>query len=673
MDNLKRGLEQKLSRFDEADRKRILEAQAWGEELHVGQERASGEPYFTHPLEVATTLADMRLDADAIIAGLLHDALEDTQATREEIERRFGKPVALLVDGVTKISGLKTGNKTVQEAETIRKMFVAMTEDIRVILIKLADKLHNMRTLMHLNEARQKEIAQECLDIFAPVAERLGMGWLKCELEDLSLKALHRDAYDQIKAIVSQKRGERRAFLSRIKADIEGAARKAGIRASIHARAKHFYSIYVKMKKRNKSAEELYDLLGIRIICAERDDCYAMLGIVHQLWKPIDGRFKDYIALPKANGYQSLHTTVMSYEGRILEVQIRTEEMHGVAEHGVASHWLYKRRPGEKPADLSIISRLRSWKDMRFSSGEFLEEVKRDILRDSILVFTPRGDAIELPMGATPIDFAYHVHTDVGHHCYAAKANGSIVPLDEELRNTHVIEILTSPSAHPHINWLRSVKTAKARGKIRQWLIQHDQALAIDRYIVAKRKPQPERPKEEKRPSEQAAAATDERIVSEVRDTRSAGEPVGTRLGISAYGERNLMIRIAGCCGPAAGDPIVGYVSRGRGIIVHRRDCPNVARIPDFAERLIDVEWENAAVGVTRRFRIVAKRSPDLFSEIEGAVRKFKGHLIEGKLKETGPGRLTGFFTMELEEKDSWKKLMKSIQGIPSVISIQQV
>jgi GTP pyrophosphokinase len=629
---------------------------------------------------VAGLLMEMHLDADTVIAGILHDSLEDTAATREELERRFGPAVRALVEGVTKISGLRTGNKTVQEAETIRKMFIAMTHDIRVILIKLADKLHNMRTLRHLKEERQKEIAQECLDIYAPLAERLGMGWLKCELEDLSLKTLHRDAYDQIKAIVAQRRDERRAYLARIKADIEGAARTAGLKVQIHARAKHFYSIYQKMRKRNKSAEELYDLLGIRIICESRDDCYALLGIVHQLWKPIDGRFKDYIAMPKANGYQSLHTTVMCYEGRVLEVQIRTREMHGVAEHGVASHWLYKKAPGgrsPRPEDISIVARLRSWKDLRFSSGEFLEEIKREILKDSIVVFTPKGDAIELPAGATPIDFAYHVHTDVGHHCHAAKADGSIVPLDEELRNTQIIEILTSPQAHPHINWLRNVKTAKARGKIRQWLLQNDQALAIDRYIVAKRRPTGERAQTDKGAARPRSTETapreqaDQPFISEVRDSRLRGEQTGTRLGISALGERNMMIRIAGCCHPAPGDPIVGYVSRGRGIIVHRRSCRNVERIPDFAERLIEVEWETAASAVVRRFRVTAKRSLDLFSEIEGAVRKYRGHLIEGKLQDSGLGRISGTFTMEMEDRDDWKRIIKSIQGVPSVLRIQ--
>ncbi len=675
MDDLIRALREKIARYSSADQEKILKALDWAKSLHAEQTRASGEPYFIHPLEVALILADMRLDADTVAAGLLHDVLEDTVGTSAQIVEVFGEGVESLVDGVTKISDLKTGNKTMQEAETIRKMFFAMTKDIRVILIKLADKLHNMRTLKHLKEERQREIAQECLDIFAPLAERLGMGWLKCELEDLCLKVLNRDAYDQIKAIVSQRRDDRKAFLMRVKADIEAKARSGGLRVAIQMRAKHFYSIYQKMRKRNKSAQELYDLSGIRILCDERDDCYTILGIVHQLWKPIDGRFKDYVAMPKANGYQSLHTTVMSYQGRMLEIQIRTKEMHRVAEHGVASHWLYKKGSSNevvKPADLSIINRLKSWKDMRFTSGEFLEEIKREILKDSIVVFTPKGDSVELPSGATAIDFAFHVHSDVGLHCMGAKANGSIIPLDAELENTQVMEVLTSPSAHPHINWLRSVKTAKARSKIRQWLLQNDQALAIDRYIVAKKRPAQEKTLESQvaEPKPKPIVGDEERIISEVHDRRLDSSQSAARLGISAGGDKSLMIRIAGCCHPAPGDPIVGYVSRGRGIIVHRRSCRNIAKIPDFRERMIEVDWETMASSVVRRFKVTARRAADLFSEIEGAVRKYKGHLVEGRLQDAGPGRLTGYFTMELENKDDLKKIIKNIQGIPSIIAI---
>lgn len=679
MDSLILALKEKLSKYPNGDQKKVLDALDWAKSLHADQVRASGEPYFIHPLEVAIILLDMKLDADAVAAGLLHDALEDTSATAGDISARYGDGVKTLVDGVTKISDLKTRNKTVQETETIRKMFFAMTNDIRVILIKLADKLHNMRTLEHLKEERQKEIAQECLDIYAPLAEQLGMGWLKCELEDLSLKTLNRDAYDQIKAIVSQKRDERKAFLMRVKRDIEEQARQSGLRVSIQMRAKHFYSIYQKMRKRNKTAEELYDLSGIRIMCDARDDCYTLLGIVHQLWKPIDGRFKDYIAMPKANGYQSLHTTVMSYGGRMLEIQIRTKDMHHVAEHGVASHWIYKKggaAEAVKPADLPIINRLKSWKDMGLTSGEFLEEIKREILKDAIVVFTPKGDSVELPTGATAIDFAFHVHSDVGLHCVGAKANGSIIPLDAELANTQVIEILTAPQAHPHINWLRSVKTAKARSKIRSWLLQNDQALAIDRYIVAKKRPGPGQgaPGEKARPEQpgpQLRPSPAEGVIDQVIDRRVEGAQSGTKLGISASGEKNLVIRIAGCCHPAPGDRIVGYVSRGRGIIVHRKSCKNIERIPDFDERMIEVDWETMASNVVRRFRVTARRSADLFSEIEGAVRKHKGHLVEGRLQDSGGGRLAGFFAMELENPDDLKKVIKNIQGIPSIIAIQ--
>jgi GTP pyrophosphokinase len=404
--------------------------------------------------------------------------------------------------------------------------------------------------------------------------------------------------------------------------------------------------------------------------------------------------------MPKANGYQSLHTTVMSYEGRILEIQIRTEDMHNMAEYGVASHWLYKKGTTNevvKVEDLSIINRLKSWRDMRFTSGEFLEEIKRDILKDSIVVFTPQGDAIELPKGSTPVDFAYQVHSDVGNHCIAAKADGSIIHLDSELQNTQVIDIVTHPQAHPNINWLRFVRTAKARNKIRQWLLVNDQALAIDRYIVAKKKFSAEKGAEgqaegkaaekagmggAKQQAKQAPAgapggqqgAHEEAPVTEVRDLSAAlhGDS-GKTLNISAQGDKNLMIRIAGCCKPVMGDPIVGYVSRGRGIIVHHQGCRNITLIPDFHERSIDVAWETEATTTVQRFRVVAKRSQDLFSEIEGAIRKHKGHLLEGKLQDSAPGRVNGFFTMEIEDREDMKSIVKNIRAIPSIISIQQL
>lgn len=665
MNDLIAAFTTRLNSYGEEERSRIIAAAEWADALHIDQKRASGEPYIVHPIGVASILVELKMDSDSVVAALLHDVLEDTGVPHKEIGERFGEEVLQMVDGVTKIADLSAKNKTVAEAESIRKMLFAMVKDIRVILIKLADKLHNMRTLQFLSAERQKTIAQECLDIYAPLADRLGISWVKDELEDLSLKHLNRDVYDQIKQIVSLKKGERAEYLKRVQDAIYKEASASSIRISVSSRAKHFYSIYQKMRKRNKSAEDLYDLLGIRIICASHDDCYTMLGIVHRLWKPIDGRFKDYIAMPKANGYRSLHTTVMCYDGKLIEIQIRTAEMHGVAEFGVASHWLYKKGSTNelvRVEDLAIVNRLKSWNGISLASGSFLEDIKRELLKDSIYVFTPKGNVIELPAGSTPIDFAYHIHSAIGDHCVGAKADGAIVPLTAELKNTQVVEILTAPAAHPHVNWLRAVRTAKARSKIRAWLVLNDESLIIDRNIVAKKRLQhPPAP-----PIPSPPPPFSQNVVHSPISPNAV-------LRVRVEDERNMMIRFANCCKPVTGDSIIGYVSRGRGIIVHRRNCRNVQSIPDFAERNIEVEWENTSSGVVKRFRIEARRTSDLFSEIEGAVRKHQGHLIEGKLEETDMNRLTGYFTMELEDRDDLKKVLKNLRGIPSVLGIQTI
>jgi GTP pyrophosphokinase len=669
-------LQSKLSRYSKADRERVLKAARWAESLHADQKRASGEPYLIHPLQVAQILLEMRMDAETLIAALLHDVLEDTEITRQEMRKECGKEVESLVNGVTKISILRAKNKSVQQAETIRKMLFAMVKDIRVILIKLADKLHNMRTLEFLPEDRRRATAIDTIDIYAPLAGRLGISWMKDELEDLSLKHLNRDAYDQIKRFVAQKREERAAYLRGVERAIRGAARQEGVEVTLQTRAKHFYSIYKKMKRKGRKLDEIYDILGIRIMCRNQTECYTILGIVHRLWIPIEGRFKDYIAMPKANRYQSLHTTVMCYEGKLIEIQIRTEEMHRTAEYGIAAHWIYKQgfvKEKLKAEELAIINKLKSWNGIRITSGEFLEEIKRELLKDSIYVFTPKGDVIELPTGSTAIDFAYHIHTEVGNHCVGAKADGAIIPLSQELRNTQVIEVMTASSARPHLSWLRQVRTARARQKVRAWLNKHDETLFIDRSIVAKKKePQP---KPETHPKPEPAAKSEQQAVpDEVAELQGKTTVIDmSRIGIRAGSERNMMIRLAGCCSPTTGDAIIGYVSRGRGIIVHKRNCPNLTYIRDFDERKIDVEWETVSPKATRRFKVTARRSSDLFSEIEGAVRKFHGHLIEGKLTEDDGGRLTGYFTMELDNRDDFKRVMKSLKSIPSVVNIQSV
>jgi guanosine-3',5'-bis(diphosphate) 3'-pyrophosphohydrolase len=576
-------------------------------------------------------------------------------------------------------------------AEGIRKMLFAIARDIRVIIVKLADKLDSMRTLRYLSEERQKEIAAECLDVFAPLADRLGISWMKDELEDLALKALNREAYDHVKEIVAAKKEERESFLARVRAEIGAAAAAEDLEVEVSARAKHFYSIYQKMRKKARGAEELYDLFGLRLICGTENDCYAVLGLVHRLWKPIEGRFKDYIAMPKANGYRSLHTTVMCYEGRLLEVQIRTSEMHGVAEYGIASHWLYKKgKTSESPKaeDLPIINRLRGWGEFFAQGADYLDEIKRELLKDSIFVFTPRGDVVELPAGATSLDFAYAIHSDVGSHCVGAKADGAIVPLDAELRNTQVVEILTSPNAHPNMNWLAIARTSKARAKIRASLVQSGQALAIDRKIVAQGRAddrhQADREAEEA--ADQAAAAAARAADEAARLGGRAARPATVEyrayepgqamrndsVGVAIGGARNMMIRIAGCCRPVTGDSIMGYVSRGRGIIVHRADCRTLHAIADFSERRIDVRWEEGAAFVTARFRLTARRSADLFSEIEAAVRKFRGRLREARLGDRGDGSLTGSFTMELESREDIKRVMKAVRAVPAVLSLEE-
>jgi guanosine-3',5'-bis(diphosphate) 3'-pyrophosphohydrolase len=663
--------EERLSVYSPEERQKILSAADWARRLHGEQKRASGDPFFIHPLSVASILVDIRMDAQVVIAALLHDVLEDTETSKAALRKEFGREVESLVQGVTKISVLRgRSSRSFQHAESIRKMLFAMVKDVRVILIKLADKLHNMRTLGYLEVEDRTRIAMETLDIYAPLAGRLGISRIKDELEDLSLKHLQPVVYEQIRQFVADRKSERAEYLERVKEAITGEATAAGIAITIETRAKHFYSIYQKTRRRGKQMEEIYDLLGLRVLCDTTSQCYELLGLVHKLWMPIEGRFKDYIAMPKSNRYQSLHTTVMGFAGKIIEIQIRTHDMHQTAENGIAAHWLYKSgvlKDGEKTKELSLINKLREWQGAGAVSGDFLDEIKKELLRDSIYVFTPKGDVVELPYGSTAIDFAYHIHTDIGDRCTGAKADGAIIPLKEPLKNTQVVEIMTSKTAHPHLDWLRYVKTSKARSKVKHWLGQNEPGLIFDRNIVAR--------KNEEAP---------QTIVFQKSRTRAPGAPVTeelpagpetqirdpSKVAIRIGQERNIMIRIAQCCTPSTGDSIVGYVSRGRGITVHRIGCPSIGSIKDFAERSIDVEWETVSPKSTRRFQVTARLTSNLFSEIEGALKKFGGHLIEGKLEEDEGEALRGSFTVELDNREDFGRVMKSLRTIPSVVSI---
>jgi len=661
-------LRDKVSYMTVEHQDEIVRAARWSEEQHIGQKRRSGEPYVIHPIRVAEILAGLFMDHHTIQAGLLHDVLEDTEISRLKLKELFGPEVEMLVNGVTKINIVNAKNRNVQESETIRKMFFAMVRDIRVILIKLADKRHNMSTLQYMPEDKQKRIAKECLDIYAPIAGKLGIYSLKSELEDLSLKFTAPDIYYQIKDFIDHKKGARSDFLKHIEEDIYREATKEKLHVKVITRAKHFYSIYRKMKTKGKDLNEIFDFLGIRIICSTQVECYTMLGIVHQLWTPLAGRFKDYIAMPKENHYKSLHTSVMAYGGKPLEIQIRTEEMNKTAEYGIAAHWLYKEgkiADQEKASDINFVNQLKDWNEQKLNSGEFMNSIKKELLEDSIYVFTPKGDSIELPKGATAIDFAYRIHTDVGTHCMGAKADGVIIPLTKSLRNTQKISIMTSPSAHPHLNWLRFVKTYKARSKIRHWLNKNETGIFIDRNIVAQKKVAPPPPKETVDETKDEADEHTHIFQNKVLDK--------SKVGITIDNERNMMINLAKCCNPTTGDEIIGFVSRGRGIIVHKSTCSNLKNIKEFDVRKVHVEWETVSSKFTQRYRIHSKHRPDLFSEIEGAIRKNRGHLISGSLDETERGDLLGFFTIELEKMEDAKKIAKSIRTIPAVMNVQKV
>lgn len=557
--------------------------------------RKTGLPYYLHPMRVACILAQSHFDTDCVIAGFFHNILEVEPESLEQIRAQFGESVANVCDGTAKITALKFNTTSLQQSDAIRKMLFALVDDIRVILVKLADRLDSMRNLKTVAHEAQKAIAHEVIEIWAPLAGRLGMKDVKNELEDLSLKYSNPEAFQQIKSIVAQTKAKRREYLDKAVHKIYSASEKAGITVSISSRAKHFYSIYQKMRKRNKEAGDLYDLLALRIICSTVNECYTLIGIVHGLWKPLDGRFKDYIAMPKANGYQSLHTTVLC-EGKPLEIQIRTQEMHDVAEHGVASHWLYKKgtnRDMVRAEDLSIINQLRELRDKHLDDEAFFTELKNELLGDRIYVFTPRGDVKELPAGSCAIDFAYAIHSAIGEKIVGAKADGKIIPLTAPLHNTQIVEILTNPQAHPTQNQLKAVKTGKAHQKIHSWLAENDPTF-IDKDALAKRE------------AEIAANTQHSKEVAAQRAlqgrTRKSRAPSLSYTGkILVEGSSNFVVNIAQCCKPQPGTPIMGYISHKRGLMVHSADCLTYLRIPNIESRSVNVSWATDQKSVTAK------------------------------------------------------------------------
>ena len=626
---------------DECDQ--IMKAFTLADKAHEGQFRASGEPYIMHPLAVAEILAHLQIDHITLIAALLHDVVEDTEYTKEDIEKLFGAEVAFLVDGVTKLNQFQYETKEDRQMENYRKMILAMAKDVRVVVIKLGDRLHNMRTLKHMRSDKQKRIAKETLEIFAPLAHRLGIFNVKWELEDLSFRYLEPDKYYDLVDQMKQKRQAREDIVNDTMEQLTKALGEAGIKADIKGRPKHFYSIYKKMKKDNRDLSQIYDLLAVRVIVDTVPDCYAVLGIAHSIWKPLPYRFKDYISMPKSNMYQSLHTTVIGTMGQPVEIQIRTWEMHRVSEYGVAAHWRYKE--GNKGADkefdqkVAWLRQVLEWQDTS-NPKELVNALKLDVFSGEVFVFTPKGDVVKLPIGSVPLDFAYRVHTDVGHRCVGAKVNGKIVPLDYTLQNGDIVDIITSKTGKPSLDWLNIVGSSESKNKIRNWFKRENKEENIEKGLEALER-------EAKRLNYSwKELCCDNRIQQVVKQLKSntenelyaacgyGGIPVSTVLlrlvelykkskehedarktteqiieklkvqgakkakngtGVFVKGEPGVMVRMAKCCNPVPGDDIIGYITRGRGVSVHRSDCTSLGHTPEDLERMIEVSWDEAS------------------------------------------------------------------------------
>jgi guanosine-3',5'-bis(diphosphate) 3'-pyrophosphohydrolase len=677
---------------------------------HQGQQRASGEPYLSHPLEVANLLVAFKMDVTTVTAGLLHDVLEDTTATKADLEREFGGEIAELVDGVTKIGKLAFSSREERQAETFRKMLVAMARDLRVLMIKLADRLHNMRTLDYLPADRSRKIAQETLDIYAPLAHRLGMAKVKAELEDLALRSLNPTDYLDLQKRVAKRRLEREADINQVIAILQRKLSEVGIESQIRGRPKHFYSIWKKMHDQGREFDEIYDLTAVRAITASVRDCYGALGVIHSLWKPVPGRFKDFIAMPKVNMYQSLHTTVIGPKGDPVEIQIRTREMHRIAEEGIAAHWLYKeRKAGKDKLDESLvwlrqlIETQQDTKDPR----EFMDTVRVDLFPDEVYVFTPKGDVKSLPEGATPLDFAYAVHTKVGEHCVGAKVNAKLVPLRYTLRQGDIVEIVTSPGQHPSRDWLKIVKSTRARAKINQWLKVEERVRSIElgRELFEREarkyhlNPAPLLAGDDlKKVAADFGFSGSDDLLAAVGYGKSSVHQVLNKLapnallepperpkatparpaptdGVRIRGVDDLLVRFARCCNPLPGDPIVGFITRGRGLTVHARDCLTVAKSVLDRERLIDVEWDVAEPG-KRPVRIavyIGQDRPGLLSEITGAISARNGNITKAEVTVTDDRRGINNFVIEVADVRQLQDIIAAIREVRDVINVERV
>ncbi|QJA06186.1 bifunctional (p)ppGpp synthetase/guanosine-3',5'-bis(diphosphate) 3'-pyrophosphohydrolase [Thermosulfurimonas marina] len=692
----------------------VEKAYVFAAKAHAGQVRKSGEPYLSHPLAVAYILARMRLDLPTIAAGLLHDTVEDSAVTLEEIRRHFGPEVALIVDGVTKLSALPKASRLERQAENYRKMLLSMAQDLRVILVKLADRLHNMRTLEFQPEEKRRRIAQETLDIYAPLASRLGIDWLKQELEDLSFQYLYPEEFRRLKAEVEKRVEAAQDYVEEVKRIIREELAKHGIEARVLGRTKHLWSVYRKLERYGLTIDQLdqiYDLIGFRVIVKTVSQCYQVLGILHALWPPIPGRFKDYISVPKPNLYQSLHTTVMGPGGKRIEIQIRTEEMDRIANEGIAAHWLYKEGTVLAPGQgrkFEWLERLVELQKELQNPREFLESLRLDLFPEEVYVFTPRGDIKVLPRGATPVDFAYAIHTEVGNHCVRAWVNDRLVPLDYELQTGDVVRIETSPTQKPSRDWLKFVKTSRARSRIRQWLRQEEreQALALGREVLSREFRKHRRnfadfidsPAAEevarsfnfKNVEEMIAAVgygkltpqqvlrrafPDQRPAPPARPAGERGaEAVEYRMRsevLSVDGMRDVLFHLSRCCHPVPGDEVVGYITRGRGISVHRVDCPNVALLDE--ERKIEVRWEKTDGAVHPvRLSVLTQDRKGMLAEVSGAITAAEANILKAEVDTTPDRRAVFDIVVEVTDRNHLERIMANLRSVKGVLRVRR-
>ncbi|MBI3998061.1 MAG: bifunctional (p)ppGpp synthetase/guanosine-3',5'-bis(diphosphate) 3'-pyrophosphohydrolase [Armatimonadetes bacterium] len=701
--------------FPKADLDLVREAYLAAARAHEGQTRASGEPYVMHAVAVATILAGLHLDPTTVAAALLHDVLEDTGVEHAELQERFGQEIGTLVDGVTKLGKIEWQSREERQAESLRKMFLAMANDIRIVLIKLADRLHNMRTIAPLPEWKRRRTAQETLDIYAPLAERLGIGSLQKELEDLAFQELEPETFGEITRELAQAESARQILVERVCEALHREVQRAGIKIDprhITGRPKHIYSIWRKLQRPKYAGHpiaRIYDRLGVRVLLEDVKDCYAALGVIHSLWKPIPGEFDDYIANPKTTGYQSLHTAVI-YEGEPLEIQIRTHQMHHEAEHGIAAHWKYKKGTAqEREVDrkLAWLRQLLEWQQDLADAREFVQSVRLDLFQNEVFVFTPKGDVIDLPAGATPIDFAYRIHTDVGHHCVGAKVNGRLIPLSHKLQTGDIVEIVTNKSSPgPSRDWLAFVATTNARSKIKQWFKKerHQENVARGREMLEHQlrrtgavaaSMKPERLKDVAQkfgmPSEEellAAVGNGDLSLLQVAQALRGEEapaqeeaapapppaPAGVPHGVRVRGVDNVLMHFARCCTPLPGDRVVGYITRGRGVTIHRSDCPNIAFLRNHPERLLEVEWETTQEGPYQvEVEVEAFDRVGLLSDITAAIAETKTNILSANSRVRKDKVAVTNVVLDIRNMGQLHAVMRKIEKVPQVFSVARV